>query len=181
MARPRRDVYLLVGLLLVALVLYVGHATWLLTPPVTLKYIVQPGETLGDVADRFQVQEQEILAASDLRPGVAVETGQVLTLPVSPLSPLRDWRVQWVGWVGTLLGVFAGLWLAHAAGMLPAGTRGFVSAVSLVLAFIGYATLQSSIGVVQTTIAPLLLLNAAKDGLAWSLILAALSKVSSLR
>jgi LysM repeat protein len=181
MERPRADIYLVAGLLLVALVLYVSQATWLLTPPVTLKYIVQPGESLGDVADRFQVREQDILAASDLRPGVAIETGQVLTLPVSPLSPLRDWRVQWVGWVGTLLGVLVGLWLAHAAGMLPAGARGLVSGISLVLAFTGYATLQSSSGLVQTPLASLLLLNAVKDGLAWSLILAALSKVLSLR
>ena len=181
MARPRGDAYLLAGLLLVVVVLYVGQATWLLTPPVTLKYVVQPGESLGDVAERFQVREQDILSASSLRPGVAVETGQLLTLPVSPLSTLRDWRVQWVGWAGTLLGVLAGLWLARAAGILPAGTRSLAVPVALVLAFIGYFALQSGSGLVQTAIAPLLLLSAVKDGLAWSLLVAALAKVLSLR
>lgn len=171
MTKMRGNVYLVAGLALLILVLYIAQATWLATPPVTRKYIVQPGETLGGISERYGVHPQGILQASGLRPGVPVEVGQILTIPLLALAPLRQWNVQWAGVLGTLLGVLAGLGLAHFSGLLRRGTRGLIIVVAVILAFVNYASTQVTSAQLQAAATPEFVFNAATDGFAWSTLL----------
>ena len=171
MTKTRGNVYLLAGLALLILVLYVAQATWLVTPPATRKYSVQPGETLGDISERYGVHAQEILQASGLRPGVPVEVGQMLTIPLPALAPLRQWNVQWAGVLGTLLGVLAALGLVHFSGLLRKGTRALLIVIALVLALVNYASVQVTNAQLQAAVTPAFVFNAATDGFAWSTLL----------
>ncbi len=171
MTKMRGNVYWVAGLALLILVLYIAQATWLVTPPAMRKYIVQPGETLGDISERYGVHTQEILQASELRPGVPVEVGQMLTIPLPALAPLRQWNVQWAGLLGTLLGVLAGLGLAHFSGLLRKGTRGLIIVVALLLALVNYGATQVTSAQLQAAVTPGFVFNAATQGFAWSTLL----------
>ncbi len=167
----RGGIYLLIGLLLLFLIIDVGLATWLLTPPLTRRYVVQPGETLTDIANRYKVHEQTILQQNSLRPGTPVQPGQVLSIPLPPLAPLLEWEMQLAGVAGTLIGVFISFWLSSLAGLLPQGLRGRILGISLAVAIISYATIQTNSHEVPATITPLFVLNCIKDGFAWSMSL----------
>jgi LysM repeat protein len=180
MKKTRGTAYLLAGLALLFLVLYVAQATWLVTPPATRKYIAQPGETLGDIADRYGVHAQEILRASGLRVGMPVTAGQILTIPLPALAPLRQWKVQWAGVLGTLLGVLAGLGLAHFSGLLRKGTRGLIIVLAAVLAIMNYASVQVANAQLQAAVTPAFVFAAATGGFAWSTFLPLLLAASGL-
>ena len=169
-------IYLLIGLLLIFLVVDTGLATWLLTPPLTRSYIVQPGETLVDIADKFRVHEQVIMQQNALRPGSLVQSGQVLLIPMAPLGPFQDSKLQLVGLAGTLVGVFISSWLSALSGLVPTVTRVRTIGISLAVAIIHYAVVQVSRSEVPAAITPLLVLNSVKDGFAWSTILLLLSR-----
>jgi len=158
-------------LALLCLVLYVSQATWLVTPPATRQYIAQPGETLQDIADRYDVHAQEIWQASGLRVGMPVNAGQVLTIPLPATAPLRQWKVQWAGVLGTLLGVLAGLGLAHFSGLLRRGTRALIILLAAVLAIVNYACVQVTGGQLQAAVTPTFVFQAATGGFAWSAFL----------
>jgi LysM repeat protein len=176
MPKKRGDIYLLAALLLLFLVIDIGQATWLLTPPLTRKYVVQPGETLADVAGRYHVAGAAILQASGLHSGIAVEPGLVLSIPLPALASLRQWNVQWVGLLGTLVGAALSFWLALVTGLLPRSARFRIFAISLALALIGYAALQVSSSEVPAIITPLFVFDAIKDGFAWSISVPLLAK-----
>jgi len=161
-------IYLLIGLLLLFLILDVGLATWLLTPPLTRRYVVQPGETLADIADKYKVHEQVILQNNDLRPGNLVQPGQVLFVPMAPLVPFLEWKLQLVGLAGTLIGVLIGFWLSSLSGLLPKGFSGRVFGTSLAVAVISYVMIQTSSNAVSVTVTPLFVLSSIRDGFAWS-------------
>jgi len=171
------SIYLLIGALLLFLIADVSLATWLLTPPLTRQYVVRPGETLADIADKYKVHKQAILQANNLRPGSPIQTGQVLSIPLPPLAPLLEWELQLVGLAGTLIGVFISFWLSNVAGLLPQGLRARILGISLAVAIISYATIQTSNREVPATITPLFVLNCIKDGFAWSTSLPLLAKV----
>jgi len=161
----------LAALPLLVLVMYLGQSTLLLRPPLLRKYVLQPGETLTDVADRFGVLEQDIEKMSSLPPGTAVEPGQVLSIPLSVLAPLRVWNVQWAGLLGTGLGLVIGLWLTHATGLLPPAQRTRMGLVALVLALTSYVISQICSSEAAAWITPLFVFNAVKDGLAWGTLI----------
>jgi LysM repeat protein len=176
MAKKRGDIYLLAALLLLFLVIDIGQATWLLTPPLTRKYVVQPGQTLADVANRHHVSEGAILQANGLRPGAPVEAGQILAIPLPALAPLRERSVQWVGLAGTVLGVLISFWLTSVTALLPKDSRPRIFCISLGLALISYVTVQVSSSEVPAIITPLFVFNAIKDGFAWSTSVPLLAK-----
>jgi len=174
--RPE-GIYLLIGLLLVFLIVDVGLASWLLRPPLVRRYVVQPGETLADIADRYNIHQQSILQENNLRPGAPVHAGQVLSVPLPPLAPLLEWEIQLVGLAGTALGVFISFWLSSLAGLLPKELRGRIFAISLAVSLINYATVQTGSIEMPATVTPLFVLNCIRDGFAWSTSLPLLAKV----
>ena len=169
-------VHLLIGLLLVFLIVDAGLATWLLTPPLTRSYVVQPGETVVDIADRFSVHEQAIVQLNRLRPGSIVQSGQVLLIPMAPLGPFLQWGLQLVGVLGTLAGVLISAWLCSLCGLLPTGAKAQITGISLAVAIIHYVVIQVSGSNVPAVITPLFVLGAIKDGFAWSSLLHLVSK-----
>jgi LysM repeat protein len=169
--KTRGGVYLLAGLALMILVLYVAQATWFVTPPATCKYIVQSGETMVDISERYAVHAQQILQASGLRPGVSVEVGQVLTIPLPALAQLRQGNVLGAGVLGTLLGVLAGLGLTHFSRLLRKGKRTLFVVVALALALVNYVSGQVTNGQLQAAVTPAFVFDAATAGFAWSTVL----------
>lgn len=170
------SIHLLIGLLLVFLIVDTGAATWLLTPPLARSYVVQPGETLVDIANRFKVHEQTIMQKNSLRPGSPVQPGQVLWIPMAPLGPFEQWELQLVGLAGTVLGAFVSFWLSSLSGLLPTGSNVRIIGASLAVAMSHYAVIQVSSGTLSAGITPLFVLNSVKDGFAWSTVLLLLSK-----
>lgn len=57
-------------------------------------YVVQRGDTLYSLARRFGVTVDGLLAANTLPPGVILEVGQVLRVPVFPQAPASPVPVQ---------------------------------------------------------------------------------------
>ena len=170
-------IYVLIGLLLIFVIVNVGLASWLLRPALARSYVVQPGETLADIARRYNVHEQLIVQENNLRPGTLVHIGQILSLPLPPLAPLLDWEIQLVGLAATALGVFISFWLSSLAGLLPELLRERVLAVSLAVSLVNYATVQASSVEVPAIITPQFALNCIKDGFAWSTSLPLLARV----
>jgi len=169
-------IYFLIGLLLIFLIIDAGLATRLLTPSLTRSYVVQPGETLADIADKFKVHEQVIVQKNRLRPGSPVQSGQVLWIPMSPLGPLLQWELQLVGIAGTLVGVLVSFWLSNLSGLLPKDANVAIMGSSLAVAIIHYAVIQVSGSEMPAVITPLFALNSVKDGFAWSTVLLLLSR-----
>ena len=164
----RGRIYFIVSFLLLFLILDVAAATWLLNPLRVRKYVVQPGDTLADIARKSGTHEQVIADENELRPGALIEPGQVLSIPSPPFAPLLEWELQLVGLAGTCVGVFISFWLCRTAGLLPRILHRRVFGVSLAVAIISYATMQASNPELPSTITPVFLLNAIKDGFAWS-------------
>lgn len=50
-------------------------------------YQVQPNDTLGSIAQRFEVTVEELLAVNDLADPDVLEVGQVLLIPIPPEEP----------------------------------------------------------------------------------------------
>ena len=169
-------IYLLIALLLLFLIIDIGLATWVLAPPLTRQYIVQPDETVADIANKYHLHEQVIVQSNDLRPGNLVQPGQVLSIRVTPLTPFLDWQLQLVGLAGTLVGVLISFWVCHLSGLLPRGLGGRVISLSLAVAVVNYVIIQASSSAMPAAITPLFVLNSVKDGFAWSTGLLLLAK-----
>ncbi len=172
----RGGTYLLIGLLLIFVIVDIGVATWVLTPPHTRRCVVQPGETLADIAERFQVHEQVIMEENDLRPGSAVHAGLVLSIPLSRFGPLLRWDLQLIGLAGTVLGVLLSFWLVRRSGLAPVDTGLPVLAIALAVAVAHYAMRQISSNEVPAGITPLFILGSIVDGFAWSTLLLLISR-----
>ena len=172
----RGGAYLLIGLLLIFVIVDIGVATWLLTPPHTRRYVVQPGETLADIAQKFQVHEQVIMEENELRPGSAAHSGLELSVPLSRFGPLLRWDLQLIGVVGTALGVLLSLWLALRSGLAPVYARLPAFAIALAVAIAHYVMRQISGSEVAAAITPLFILGSIVDGFAWSTLLLLISR-----
>jgi LysM repeat protein len=172
----RGGTYLLIGLLLVFVIVDIGVATWLLTPPHTRRYVVLPGETLADIAEKFQVHEQVIMEENELRPGSAIHSGLVLSIPLSRFGPLLRWDLQLIGVAGTVLGVLLSFWLARRSGLAPVDARLPVLAIALAVAVAHYVMSQISSSEVPAGITPLFVLASIVDGFAWSTLLLLISR-----
>lgn len=170
------DTYVIIGLLLIFVIVDIGVATWVLTPPRTRSCVVQPGETLADIAEKFQVHEQAIMEENELRPGSTVQSGLVLSIPLSRLGPLLRWDLQLIGVAGTVLGVLLSFWLARRSGLAPVDTRLPVFAIALVVATAHYAMGQISGSEVPAGITPLFILSSVVGGFAWSTLLLLISR-----
>ena len=81
--RKGGGIYIIIGVLLVFLVVDVGVATWLLTPPLKRQYVVQPGETLSDIASRYRVHE----------PTLRQETGVVIDVDSPALGQVDSFEL----------------------------------------------------------------------------------------
>ncbi|MBI3244156.1 MAG: LysM peptidoglycan-binding domain-containing protein, partial [Chloroflexi bacterium] len=55
-------------------------------------YIVQPGDTLGSIAERYSVTVAEIMTANNLQSDV-LSVGQQLTIPAASLAPAPDYKI----------------------------------------------------------------------------------------
>lgn len=166
--RRGAGIYILIGVLLVFLVVDTGLATWLLTPPRTRQYVVQPGENLGDIASHYRVHEQTLRQENGLRPGDLVQPGQLLLVPVPALSVFLHWQLQLAGLASTLVGVLLGVWLCWVSGLLTRGFAPRVLAVTAAVALISYATMQASSASLSPTITPVFVLACVRDGFAWT-------------
>jgi LysM repeat protein len=171
-----RVFYVLIAVLLLFVIIDVGVANWLLTPPLIRVYVVQPGETLADVAARFQVHPQVVADENGLRPGNPVQSGQLLSIPMAPLGPYLDWKLQLAGLTATLLGGCIALWLCAANNVLPTPFRGLEIAVALAVAIVHYAVVQANTTSLPEAITPAFVLASIVDGLAWTCLLPLLSR-----
>jgi LysM repeat protein len=161
--------YVLVALLLMFLAVDVALATWLLTPPLSRQYVVQPGETLADVAQRSSTHQQAIVAANGLDPGTILHPGRVLSVPAPPLAALGNLPVIVFEMIGALCGVLISHWLSGLAGLLVDGFRGRTLAVSSAVAMVGHLAGQVSSVQFVAGVTPTSMLNAVVAGFAWSL------------
>jgi LysM repeat protein len=59
------------------------------TPTPAGLYVVQPGDTLGGLAEEFGTTVEEIMAANGLTDPNAIEVGQTLLIPSRLSSPLN--------------------------------------------------------------------------------------------
>jgi len=171
-----RVFYLLIAVLLLFAIVDVGVATWLLAPPVTRAYVVQPGETLADIATRFHVHPQAVAVENGLGPGVSVQPGQVLSVPTAPLGPFLHWRLQLVGLGATLLGGLLALWLCSANGILLARSGSLEAAVALTVALANYVTVQATATSLQEAITPAFVSTSIVQGFAWTALVPLLTK-----
>jgi LysM repeat protein len=166
----------LIALLLLFVIIDVGVANWLLAPPLTRTYVVQPGETMEDVASRFRVHPQVVAVENGLRPGIAVQSGQVLRIPTAPLGPFLDWKLQLAGVTATLLGSFTALYLCAASNVIPARPRGLEMAIPLAVAIVHYGMVQANTASLTEAITPAFVLASLVDGFAWSCAVPLLSR-----
>ena len=162
------NLYWIVGLLVAFLAVDVALATWLLTPPLSRQYLVQPGETLADVARLTRTHEQIILEANSLRPGTVLQPGQMLSIPTPPLGPLLNLPVQFAGLAGTLLGVLMSFWLCRLAGLMPADYAGRILGVTLFVSAVSYLAGQAAARQMITNVTPMFVLDSARAAFAWS-------------
>jgi LysM repeat protein len=166
----------LIAMLLVFVIVDVGVANWLLTPPLTRVYVVQPGETVADVATRFHIHPQVLADENGLRPGIALQSGQMLRVPIAPLGPFLNWRLQLAGLTATLFGGCLALWLC-AANNVRAPTSGWLGiAIPLAVAIVYYATTQANMTSLPECITPAFVLASAVGGFAWTCLVPLLSK-----
>jgi len=166
----------LIAVLLVFVIIDVGVANWLLTPPLTRVYVVQPSERIADVAATFRIHPQVIVDENGLRPGTPLQAGQVLRIPMAPLGPFLDWRLQLTGLTATLLGGVLALRLCAANGVRTRTSRGYGIAVPLVVALVHYAMVQANATSLLEAITPAFVLGSAVDGFAWSCLVPLLSR-----
>lgn len=166
MSRRIGGTYVLIALLLVFLIVDVGLANWLLTPPLLRKHLVQPGETVASIASRYEIHPQALIEVNDLLPGTMLGPGEVVSVPSPPLAPLLDWEAPLVGLAATVVGAIIGLWLCHLSALLPAGV-GFPLA-GLAVPIVHLIIVQLSSNQAYPTLTPLSALNWVKDGFAWS-------------
>jgi len=176
--RVRRggSIYAFIALLMVFLIVDIGLVTWLVAPPLRRTYVVQPGDSLASIAQRFRVHEQSILQENSLLPGSLLEPGQSLSITMHPLEPLRQWRLHLIGLAVTVIGVAVGLWLLGIGGLLPQGTEVPFLLSALAVAVSGYVTAHVLSRNLLTDTTPLSLLHAVRDGFAWTVMLLLLSR-----
>lgn len=160
------NIYWIVGLLILFLAVDVALATWLLTPPLSRQYVVQPGDTLADIARQSRSHQQSIVTASNLRPGTVLQPGQVLTIPFAPLSAMLYWPVQLAGIMGTLAGVSVSFWLCNQAGLVPHAYRGRILVVIYIVGLVIYAAGQYAGQQLVTVVSPLWVWNCIAAGFA---------------
>jgi LysM repeat protein len=166
MSRRIGSTYALIALLLIFMIVDVGLANWLLTPPVLRKHVVQFGETVPSIADRYAVHPQALMEENNLLPGDTLRPGEVVSVPSTLLTPLLEWKTHLVGLAAAVVGAFIGLWLCHLSALLPPGVRFPLAGIAVpVVYFIAVQLSSSQAGVALT---PLSILNWVKDGLAWS-------------
>ena len=174
--RKGGGIYGFIALLLIFLIVDIGMVTWLVAPPLRRTYIVQPGDSLVSIAQRYRVHEQHILQDNNLRPGSLLEPGQLLSIAMHPLEPLRQWRLHLVGLAVTVMGVAMGLWLSGVGGLLFEGTEVAFLLSALAVAVTGYAATHILSRSLLADITPLSLLHAGRDGFAWTAALLLLSR-----
>lgn len=166
MSRRIGSTYVLIALLLIFLIIDVGLANWLLSPPVLQKHLVQPGETVASIADRYAVHPQEIMAENNLLPGTTLRPGAAISVPSTLLTPLLEWEMHLVGLAATMVGAVIGLWLCHLSALLPPGVRFPLAGIAV--PFVHFMTVQLSSSQASITMTPLSVLNWVQDGFAWS-------------
>jgi LysM repeat protein len=165
----------LIALLLLLVIIDVGVASWLLTPALTRVYVVQPGETMADVAARFRVHPQVVAEANGLSPGIPVQSGQMLRIPMAPLGPFLDGQLQLAGLAATLLGGLTALWLCAANSIMPAPSGGLGIAIPLTVAIVHYIMAQATTIALPEAITPAFVLASVADGFAWTCVVPLLS------
>ncbi len=166
----------IIAVLLLLVIIDVAVANWLLAPPLTRLYVVQPGETLTDVAARFQVHAQVVAEENGLRLGIPVQPGQMLRIPMAPLGPFLDWKLQLAGLGATLLGGLTALWLCATNDVMPAPARGLRIAIPLAVAVVHYAVVQTNATSLPEAVTPAFVLASVVDGFAWTCAVPLLSK-----
>jgi hypothetical protein len=171
-----RTFHALIAVLLLFVIIDVGVAHWLLTPPLTRMYVVQPGETLADIAARFQVHPQAVADQNGLRPGIPLQSGQVLSIPMPPLGPFRNWRLQLAGLSATLLGGVIALKLCAVNHVLPASFGGLDAGMALAVAVVQYVVAQTNTVSLPEATSPAFILASVANGFAWTCLLPLLSR-----
>jgi len=165
-----------IALLLIFLIVDIGMVTWLVAPPLKRTYVVQSGDNLVAIAQRYRVHEQDILQDNSLRPGALLEPGQLLSIAMHPLEPLRQWRLHLIGLAMTVIGVAMGLWLSGVSGLLPEGREVAFLLYGWAVAVSGYVTTHMLSRNLLTDTTPLSVLHAVRDGFAWIAVLVLLSR-----
>jgi hypothetical protein len=169
-------IYWVIGLLLVFLIVAAGAATWRLTPRLVRRHIVEPGETLADLASRYRLHEQAIVEHNDLRPGSLLTPGQELFIPQPPLGPFAQWRQQLLGLGATLIGALLCAWLSNLSGLLPSRFGLRVIVIAVITGITDYFTTQLIQSEASPVITPLFVLKAVVSGFAWTAILLLLAR-----
>jgi LysM repeat protein len=171
-----RTLHALIAVLLLFVIIDVGAVNWLLTPPLTRVYVVRPGQTLADIAARFQIHPQTVIDESGLRPGIPLQSGQVLTIPMPLLGPFRNWKLQLAGLSATLVGGMVALCLCAANNIMAPGHRGVEIAIALAVALVHYLVAQTNTVSLPEAISPAFVLASLVDGFAWTCLLPLLSR-----
>ncbi len=166
MSRRIGTTYGLIALLLIFLIVDAGLANWLLTPPVLQEHVVQLGETVASIANKYQVHPQALIEENDLLPGATLQAGAVVFVPSPYLAPLIEWRMNLVGLAATVVGAVLGLWLCHLCALLPADVRFPLAGIAVPIVYLVAVQLSSSQAFPASP--PLAILNWVKDGFAWS-------------
>jgi LysM repeat protein len=175
MSREGR-IYWLIGLLLVFLIVAAGLATWPLTARPVHRHIVEPGETLADLASEYRLHEQVIVEQNDLRPGSLLTAGQVLFVPQPPLGLFVQWKQQLLGLGATMIGALLCAWLSNLSGLLPSRFGLRVLVIAVITGLTDYLTTQLISSEASLVITPLFVLNAVVSGFAWTAILLLLAR-----
>ncbi len=167
MSRKIGGTYVLIALLLIFLIVDAGLAHWLLTPPVVREHMVQPGETVASIADKYRVHPQSLIEENDLLPGATLRPGAVVSVPSPLLRPLLEWKMNLAALASTVAGAVVGLWLCHLTALLPAGMG--LPLASIAVPIVHLATVQLSSSPAFLTLTPLTVLNWVMDGFAWGI------------
>ena len=174
--RKGGGIYIIIGVLLVFLVVDAGVATWLLTPPLKRQYVVQPGETLSDIASRYRVHEPTLRQENGLRPGDLVHPGQLLSVPMAALAVFLHWQLQLVGLASTLVGVLLGFWLCWLSALVLRGFVPRVLGVTAAVAVINYLVFQASSASLTPSISPVFAVSCLLQGFALATMVNLLAK-----
>lgn len=165
MSRRIGGTYVMIALLLIFLIVDAVLADWLLTPPAMREHMVQPGETVASIADKYQVHPQSLVEANDLLPGATLRPGAAMSVPSPLLTPLLEWKINLVALAATAVGAVVGLWLCHLSALLPAGVG--LPLASIAVPIVHLVTVQLSSSQASLTFTPLTVLDWGTDGFAW--------------
>jgi len=142
---------------------------------VDITYTAQSGDTVGKVAQAFQVSPEALVEANPSLARLAppaesvtapLKPGQAVAVPTAPPSLWSTWGGHLGGIGAEIVGVLASFWLTLLTRILPRKVRRQVLGISIVIGLVSYASTHA-VGP-DPYLTPQFVFASLKDGFMWA-------------